>query len=161
MMHQRIIRDGIRMKSNSVKNFRPISKGTSMIEVMVSVFILSVGLLGIAAMQATSLRNIQSGMQRTQVVVQSYAVMDAMRANAVSARANAYNVGWTCAAPTGTTLVDNDISAWITSMQTTISPDACGKIACASSVCTIDVRWNDSRGTGGSDAQEIRTVTRI
>lgn len=149
------------MKSKSMNNFRPISKGTSLIEVMVSVFIMSIGLLGIAAMQATSLRNIQSGMQRTQVVVQSYAVMDAMRANAASARANAYNVDWTCAAPTGTTLVNNDIAIWITSMQTTVSSDACGRIACANSVCTIDVRWNDSRATGGSAAQLISTVTRI
>lgn len=149
------------MKLNSMKKFRPISKGTSLIEVMVSVFILSVGLLGIAAMQATSLRNIQSGMQRTQVVVQSYTVMDAMRANAVSARANAYNIGWTCAAPAVTSLVSYDIAAWITSMRTTVADDACGRIACDTNVCTIDVRWDDSRGTGGSAAQQIRTVTRI
>lgn len=149
------------MKSNTMKNFRPVSKGTSLIEVMVSVFILSVGLLGIAAMQATSLRNIQSGMQRTQVVVQSYAVIDAMRANVASARANAYNIGWTCAAPTGTSLVNNDIAAWITSMRTTVSDDACGRIACNANVCTIDVRWDDSRGTGGSTEQQISTVTRI
>ena len=160
-MPRRIAEVVMRMKLNSKRSFRPISKGTSLIEVMVSVFILSVGLLGIAAMQATSLRNIQSGMQRTQVVIQSYAVMDAMRANAASARASAYNVGWTCAALTGTTLADNDISAWITSMQTTVSDDACGRIACVGSVCTIDVRWNDSRGSGGSTAQQISTVTRI
>lgn len=144
-----------------MKNFRPISKGTSLIEVMISVFILSVGLLGIAAMQATSLRNIQSGMQRTQVVVQTYAVTDAMRANLASARTNGYDIGWTCAAPTGTSLVKTDIAAWITSMRATVSSDACGRIMCASSVCTIDVRWNDSRATGGSTVEQITTVTRI
>lgn len=151
------------MKSRSMKNYRRIgkSKGTSLVEVMVSVLILSIGLLGVAAMQATSLRNVQSGMQRTQAVVQSYTVLDAMRANAVSARANAYNVGWTCAAPTGTTLVATDTAAWITSMRATLADDACGRITCASSVCTIDVRWNDSRGTGGSTVQQMTTVSRI
>lgn len=149
------------MKSRSLRNFRPISKGTSLIEVLVSVLILGIGLLGIAAMQATALRNTQSGMQRTQAVVQSYAVIDAMRANPVSARSNAYNVDWTCAAPTGSTLVNNDMAAWITSMRTNVSSDACGRITCASNVCTIDVRWNDSRGTGGSTAQQMTTVTRI
>lgn len=151
------------MKSRSYKNYRRIgkSRGTSLVEVMVSVLILSIGLLGVAAMQATSLRNVQSGMQRTQAVVQSYAVLDAMRANAVSARANAYNVGWTCAAPTGTSLANTDTAAWITSMRTTLADDACGRITCASNICTIDVRWNDSRGTGGSTVQQMTTVSRI
>jgi len=149
------------MKLGSFSNTRRLSKGTSLIEVMVSVLILSIGLLGIAAMQATALRNTQSGMERTQAVVQTYAVMDAMRANLTQARANAYNVGWTCAAPTGGALVNTDMAAWINSMKNTVSSDACGRVTCASNVCTVDVRWNDTRGTGGSATQTMTTVSRI
>ncbi len=149
------------MKSRASKNFRPISKGTSLIEVMVSVFILSVGLLGIAAMQATALRNVQSGMQRTQAVVQSYAMIDAMRANPTPARNDGYDEAWTCAAPTGSSLVNTDTAAWITAMKATVADDACGRIACDGAVCTVEVKWNDSRGTGGSTAQTMTTVTRI
>lgn len=150
------------MKPKASGNFRRISKGTSLIEVMISVLILSVGLLGIAAMQATALRNTQSSMQRTQAVIQSYAVLDAMRANATQARANSYNTAtWTCAAPGGATLVNTDMNAWINSLRATVSDDACGRITCATNICTIDVRWDDTRGTGGSATQTIRTVSRI
>lgn len=150
------------MTPSSSRYFHRISKGTSLIEVLVSVLVLSVGLLGIAAMQATALRNTESAMQRTQAVVQSYAVLDAMRANADQARANAYNTAaWTCAAPGAGTLASNDTGAWITSMRQTVSDDACGMITCAGNVCTIDVRWNDSRGSGGSTTQTLRTVSRI
>ncbi|MEO8001074.1 MAG: type IV pilus modification protein PilV [Arenimonas sp.] len=155
------------MKPGSYKNTRRLSKGTSLIEVMVSVLVLSIGLLGIAAMQATALRNTQSAMERTQAVVQSYAVLDAMRANLTQARNNQYDVGWTCAAPTGATLINKDMIAWVTSMKNTISSDACGRITCGANgsatddVCTVDVRWDDTRGTGGSSAQTMTMVSRI
>ena len=55
--------------------------GISLIEVMVSVLILSIGLLGIAAMQATALRNGQSSLERSQAVVQSYSILDTIRAD--------------------------------------------------------------------------------
>ncbi len=155
------------MKLGSFRNTRRLSKGTSLIEVMVSVLILSIGLLGIAAMQATALRNTQSAMERTQAVVQSYAVLDAMRANLTRARNNQYDAGWTCTAPSTGTLVNSDMAAWITSMKATVGSDACGRISCGANgaaddnVCTIDVRWNDSRGTGGSSVQQMTTVSRI
>ncbi len=150
------------MRKGPVKKFRSISKGTSLIEVMVSVLILSIGLLGIAAMQATALRNTQSSVERTQAVIQSYSVMDAMRANIISARANAYNTGgWMCAAPGGTDLVSTDKARWAAAMQSTIGTGACGRISCASNVCTVDVRWDDARGTADVADQANYTITTV
>ena len=149
------------MKSSLLSNHRRISKGTSLIEVMVSVLILSIGLLGIAAMQATALRNTQSAMERTQAVVQSYAILDVLRTDTTLARAPLYNVDWTCAVPGSTTSASVDTATWIASTMDKVSADACGRISCAIGICTIDVRWNDSRGTGGSSAQTVTTVSRI
>lgn len=145
------------MKAMSLRKSRHLSKGTSLVEVMVSVLILSVGLLGIAAMQATALRNTQSSMERTQAVVQSYAILDNLRV----AGANTYALGWTCAIPGSTTSPSIDMATWIASTMDKVSTDACAQISCTARVCTIDVRWNDSRGTAGSTAQTTRTVSRI
>jgi type IV pilus assembly protein PilV len=141
-------------------------RGVSLIEVMVSVLILSIGLLGIAAMQATALRNTQSSMERSQAVIYSYSIIDAMRANIDAARANQYNVAWTCAAPAATSLATSDINNWITQIRAQGSnlKDGCGRITCASNVCTVDVRWNDSRASGNAvqlTSYSVSTVSRL
>jgi type IV pilus assembly protein PilV len=137
--------------------------GASLVEVMVAVLILSVGLLGVAAMQATALKNSQSALERSQAVIESYAILDAMRANQEAARTGAYTTGMTCSAPSGAGLVSGDLGRWITSMQASLGSNACGAVNCvaATRTCTVTVRWDDSRGTGGSSAQEVVTVGRI
>ena len=154
------------MKKPTKKYSLVRDRGVSLIEVMVSVLILSIGLLGIAAMQATALRNTQSSLERTQAVIYSYSILDSMRANVDDARADLYNVNWTCAAITPTNLVTRDISDWISGLRTSSGlKDACGRISCAANdVCTVEVRWNDSRGTGDATllaSQTISTVSRL
>lgn len=63
--------------------------GISLIEVLISVLVLGVGMLGIAAMQATALRNSQSSLERSQAVIQVYTIFDAMRANSEVATSGA------------------------------------------------------------------------
>src|SRR5690606_8210568 len=72
---------------------RNTQAGVGLLEVMISVLILGIGLLGIAAMQATALRNGQSSLERTQAVIQTYAVLDLLRANRTNAIAGYYNTG--------------------------------------------------------------------
>ena len=107
--------------------FRRSQRGAGLIEVLVAVLVLAIGLLGIAAMQTTALRNNQSALERSQAVIQSYAILDAMRANREQAQAGAYNLGaLTCAVPTvAGTLAQNDLIAWMQSVQATLGPDAC------------------------------------
>lgn len=136
-------------------------RGASLLEVLIAVLILAIGMLGIAAMQATSLRNSQGALERSQAVVQGYAILDAMRANLTDARANQYNMGITCEAPASTGLVTADQNAWITSLKATISASACGAVACATNVCEITVQWDDQRSTGGIAAQQIKVRSRI
>ncbi len=139
-------------------------RGLSLIEVLIAMLILAIGLLGIAAMQAITLRNSQSAFDRTQAVVLSYAMLDRMRANAPAARAGNYNLAETCAVPTGTTtLIQNDHRLWIQELRGTMgdATTTCGTISCVASVCSITVKWNDSRATAGLTAQTLTTTSRI
>lgn len=137
----------------------------SLIEVMIAVLILAIGLLGIAALQATALRNSQSSMERSQAVIETYSIIDAMRANRAGVLAGHYTLARTCTPPTaaGTPadlLRDTDHQAWITDLQT-MGAGTCGTIACTAAECTITVEWDDSRGTGGLAAQQTTTVVQI
>ncbi|MDQ3039347.1 MAG: type IV pilus modification protein PilV [Pseudomonadota bacterium] len=141
-------------------------RGATLIEVLVAVLILAIGLLGVAALQAAALRNGQSALESTQAVVQSYAMLDAMRANQTAARANNYNKGKTCAVPTAAlTLVDSDWTNWVQGLKDSMGGSACGAVACALNVCTVTITWDDSRATeitGPTDSERnIITTTRI
>lgn len=139
--------------------------GVGMIEVLVAVLVLAAGMIGIAAVQMTTLKNSQSALDRAQAVVQTYAILDAMRANRDEAIIGRYNITNACDAPgSGAgTLAANDLDYWITSMQheRVLGASACGTIDCDDQDCVIQVRWDDSRGHGGQSAQVVETVTRL
>jgi type IV pilus assembly protein PilV len=141
------------------RQLRNGERGTTLIEVLVSVLILGVGLLGIAALQAATLINTQSSTERTQAVIHSYSILDAMRANADDALVGAYNVANLCAAPLVTTLPTADLNSWITGLRAT-NQNGCGTINCeaVNRTCTVTVTWNDSRASGGLVAQTLTTV---
>jgi len=141
-------------------------RGMSLIEVMVSVLILAVGLLGIAAMQSYALRGGQGSLESSQAVMQTGAILEAMRAN----RGVDYSMAKQCNVPAaGATLVANDRRAWIQALKNTIGSGAagdtttCGQIACNAGLCVITVFWNDVRaGTdqGGAN-RNLQTSARI
>lgn len=134
--------------------------GASLLEVLISVLILAIGLLGIAALQAITLRNVQSSSDRTVAVIQTYTMFDMMRANRLAALGGSYDTaGYLCEAPTGTALIARDTARWITQMQQAIGPSACGAIDCEAGGCSVQVRWNDSRATGNVEQYEITTET--
>lgn len=136
-------------------------RGISLIEVMVSVVIIAVGLLGIAAMQSVALRGSQSSLETSQAVIQTNSILEAMRAN----RAGDYNMAMTCAVPSGGNLVSNDQAEWILALKNTIGSGnadttTCGQIAGCPDACVITVQWDDQRAGGGATRQ-ISTETRI
>ena len=89
--------------------------GTSLIEILVAVVVLSTGLLGMVALQAKALRNNQSSLERSQAVVLTYSILERMRANAAAAESNAYDYTWSaaCPAPGNGSLANNDLTNWI------------------------------------------------
>lgn len=137
-------------------------RGATLLEVLIAVLVMAIGLLGIAAMQAVALRNSQGSMERTQAVIQSYSLLDAMRANVTAARAGAYNRGKTCDAPAAGGQVETDLNLWIDALKVTVGGSACGAISCnASGVCTVTVFWDESRATAGDTEMNILTTSRL
>lgn len=129
-------------------------QGFTLIEVMVAVVVLAVGLLGLAGLQATSLRFNDSAYQRSQATALAYDMADRMRANrSVALQAGSpYNIDFEASpncvsglTPTGT-LVTQDIAAWRNALACVL-PSGTGSIVRqgTTSIFTISVRWNDRR----------------
>lgn len=85
--------------------------GVSMIEVLVTVVILAVGLLGVAGLQITGLSSGQNAYLRTIATQQAYDMADRMRANLAGVNAGNYS------AIAGTTTNPNCISTGCTTAQ--------------------------------------------
>lgn len=66
-------------------------RGSTLIEVLISVLIMSIGMLGIAGLQAFSMSSSHQASQRSQAVVLARDMADRMRANRIAVRAAAPN----------------------------------------------------------------------
>jgi type IV pilus assembly protein PilV len=138
------------------------ARGATLLEVLIAVLIMAVGLLGIAALQSVSLRNTQGASERSNAVIQSYAMFDMLRANRDAARAGSYDEGWRCEIPEDlTTRINADRARWILQLQASMGPTACGRVTCGAVACEVGVRWDDSRATDGDDTHELVTQSRL
>ncbi len=137
------------MKKRCIPARRQSQRGAGLIEVLVAVLVMGVGLLGIAAMQATALRNNQSALERSQATIQTYSILDAMRANRDAALNGDYDMARTCTPPTANgTLAQRDVIAWFASMRDAMGTSGtCGTVARNGNQFTITVDWDDSRAS--------------
>ncbi len=139
-------------------------KGFTLLEVLVAIVVLSIGLLGLAGLMASSVRNNHSAYQRTQAAWLAYDMVDRMRANRAYAvtLATDYNVaiGAASAAPAG--LAKNDVDDWKTALGATLpAGDGSVTVIGATGAATVKVKWNDARGTGGNSAQIVQVDSQL
>jgi len=89
-------------------------KGVGLIEILIAVLVLSIGFLGIAALQTKSLADNNSAMMRTQASIAAYSMFDAMRADKANALLGSYNTTVTAGAcpATGGTLALSQLATW-------------------------------------------------
>ena len=127
-------------------------QGFGMIEVLIAVFVLTIGMLGIAAMQVTALRSVHVGELRTQAAILAYDMADRMRGNTVGVTGASYDVA--DSAPAGTLpdcsvtctsaqIASYDISQWKSRLAQEL-PSGTGAIA----GLLITVRWDSLRNGG-------------
>lgn len=127
-------------------------KGLSLIEVLVTLLITSVGLLGLAALQARSLQFNHGAYLRSQANILAYDIADRMRLNKDDARANLYNISISANTPSASGIVKTDQNQWLTFVSTTL-PAGDGAVSCASNICTITIQWREA----GRDADDSFT----
>lgn len=132
--------------------------GATLIEILVAVLILSFGMLGMAALQTRALQGNQSSLQRSQAVMLSNYMLDAMRIDRANAQGGFYNINDVCgpAGINGSTLAQNNLRAWLTSARDNMNGSAasqvCGTVNCTTAfVCTVQLKWDDSKAGGLSD----------
>ena len=141
--------------SNAGKPSRRRQRGDTMIEVLVTIIIIAVGVLGAAALQVTTLKNLSSSHSASVAAIVAQDFAERMRANPDAALAGNYNHD---TAPTTTTdcvanpcataaLADYDKETWWAQV-TAVLPSGSGEVARITAgvdIFELTVRWDEDR----------------
>ena len=147
-------------------SLRKQQAGILLIEVLVTIVIVSFGLLGVAGVILNSLKVNESSYTRAQAVWLANDVIDRMRANRGAAEGSAlpYNfaLGTACLVTDPTPVPGKDVNQWLCTVANTL-PSGLGSVNLASATkkVTVTVQWDDSRASGGSSAQQFVVETRL
>ena len=145
--------------------------GFTLIEILITLIILSIGLLGMASLQMNSLRSNQGAYLRSQASMLSYDMADRMRANSARAIAGDYNNFDTSGTvPSNPGCMDaaagcsaaqqsnTDMFEWASRVNGTgagiaLLPDAKGTITRgAGNLFTIEIDWTETGDTTNATA---------
>lgn len=121
-------------------------QGVGLIEVLITAFILAVGLLGLAALQTRSLQYNHGAYLRSQATILAYDIIDRMRINRTVALSGGYDVALSAATVSGTSLAATDVNQWLGLLSATL-PGGDGAIDCDASSCTISLQWLERSGS--------------
>lgn len=142
-------------------------QGFTLVEVLVAIVVLSLGLLGFAALQTAGLRSNHSAYLRSQATLLAYTIIDRMRTNQTAAKTGKYDIAINVKPSSCTTVECDDLAEWKNNLSAILpagdgrisrtTPDAGvpGKI-----IFTVAVRWADSRDAT-TPPQELSMSTEL
>ena len=138
------------------------NRGFTLLEILIAVVVLSIGLLGIASLQALGQRSNHSAYLRSQATALAYDMIDRMRANnagvsggdynSIDTTANTYtDPGCASAACSSSQMAQYDMYDWQQELDTQL-PTGNGTVTGAGigSEFTITVMWDDDRNDSGN-----------
>lgn len=134
----------------NIRGTRDHSGGFTLLEVLIALVVLSIGLLGIAALQSVGLRGSHSAYLTSQASLLAYDMADRIRANpAARTTYDAHDHSAVdCDNPSSTPLAAADLAEWACSINALL-PEGTGRISSIDSAIpgavtyTITIEWQD------------------
>lgn len=120
-------------------------RGFSLIEVLVALLVLSVGLLGLAGLQARGLKDNQMSVQHSQAVLYATDIIDEMRVHRALALNGDYDIGLNdgAGANGATKIVLKDLQNWKADVGRLPGGKGSVQVVAATSVVTVTVQWSE------------------
>lgn len=161
--------------------------GFGLLEVLISIIILSIGLLGIAAMQVVGMKNVHSSYLRSQASLLAYEFADILRSNVTQVQANkfgdsaddgvdintgnlGFNITANCINTTGCTpdkMAETDLGLWAMNVNAAL-PSGIATVARNGNIYTVTISWLDDLSdadaagvdvNGDGDATDVLNIT--
>lgn len=133
--------------------FRTKQSGISFIELLVTLVLVSISMLGLLAVQARAIELNNQAYLRSQAIAFAYDMSERVRLNAASAVAGNYNLSKP-ASPSSScssaSLSHQDKCEWLTQLDKTL-PGGDGSISLSGNNLTISVFWTEDRANPGAE----------
>ena len=142
--------------------------GFTLLEVLVAIVVLSLGLLGLAGLQAATLRNNQIAYYRAIAIQQTYDMADRIRANQKGAKEGDYDaldttipadpdcVANVCSAAN---MAVADHSQWNNNNARMLPAGTGAVVSAGGGAFDITVSWNENTEAGSAAQQFVTRVT--
>jgi type IV pilus assembly protein PilV len=127
--------------------------GLSLVEVLVTVVLVSVGLLGIAGLQLTSVQNTNSASQRFEATLLAEDILERMRANRSQAMVGRYDIA-VGAGVNSVGIAQDDLTEWRASLAQL--PGGDGGVGFDGNEVTITVQWTDASDDNPEDVTAMQ-----
>ena len=146
------------------------ARGITLIEVLVTLVVSSLGLLGVAILQGKSLQAGHDAQMYSQAAALAYDIAERMRTNDVAVAAGNYNIAMGTAAGnadcygnncnSAAALAAGDLYDWKERFVKTLLPDASASLSynAGTKITTIIIRWQ-ARGDGNCDSDGASGTT--
>jgi type IV pilus assembly protein PilV len=150
------------MSLNILAIHKSAQSGFTLLEVLISIVVLALGLLGLAALQITGLQNNVTAYNRSQAAAITYDIIDRIRANTDASGqyltsfmsptvATAQNA---CVTPAGCTpeqMAQNDLYEWQQALNGL--PAGQGTVSLSNETYTVTIIWDENKDgvTSSSD----------
>lgn len=136
-------------------------RGFTLLEVLVSMIVIALGLLGYAGLQAASMKNGNTAYLRSQATLLSHDIVERMRVNRVVALTGTYNIAVGSTAGGGG-VAGNDLAEWKRNLAQSL-PAGDGSVTvagvgAAAGIVQITVQWDDD---GDGTPTSFVTQTRL
>lgn len=116
--------------------------GSTMIEVLISMIIIAIGLLGFAGLLTQAMKSSQTAYLRSQATFLAYDIVERMRANRGAAINGNYSITYGTA-PVGGTMAGDDLVDWRASLAQALPAGDGDVSAVLNGSVTIKIKWND------------------
>lgn len=146
------------------------SCGFSLLEVLISIVVVAIGLLGVAGLQIAAIKLADTAQMRTSGAALVSNITERMRSN--SSKVSSYALSYGVIPAAGGTQAQQDLAQWRTAIAVlpngdasiSVAPDpACPALPITSgyracSLVTVNVRWSETRHSRSSAAGQAAPV---
>ena len=143
-------------------------RGVGLIEILVTILVIAIGLLGLAGMQTASMKNINNSHNRALATIAAYDMAERMRSNPAGVKGGSYDAvtvnestNASCGSTPGAAV---DICEWAAALKASFSDDFVGSVTAAGLNHKIKITWTELDGnneTGSASAPDFTMEVRI